>query len=217
MSEGGFMWHAFEVLRQGGWTMLPLGICSVAALAVAVERGFALRRARVIDPRILRLIEEYSGEVSATNALNLCRRSSGSFARIVEEILKTRHLDNFQLLETMNSIGRRQLNSLERGLTVLEIISGISPLLGLLGTVLGIVAVFGAISVSGVGNPQVLSAGISKALITTVTGLTVAIPALAAHGLLSRRIDDLASEMHERATTFIMKLHALRQREEERV
>lgn len=207
------MWHVFEVLRQGGWTMLPLGLCSVAALAVTVERAFALRRTRVIEPQVLRLIEEYDGEQSAAAALKTCRALRGPFARVVEEIIKGRELENFQLLETMNSIGRRQLTGLERGLTVLEIVSGVSPLLGLLGTVIGIVAVFGAISISGVGDPQVLSAGISKALITTVTGLTVAIPSLAAHGLLSRRVDDLASEMHERATTFIMKMHAIQQRE----
>ena len=131
---------------------------------------------------------------------------------LLQEIKKAYVGNGYQLLETMNSMGRRQLSYLERGLIVLEIIAGVSPLLGLLGTVLGIVTVFGAISMSGVGNPQVLSAGISKALITTVAGLTIAIPALACHGLLSRRADDLAAEMHERATSFIMKLHALQQR-----
>jgi biopolymer transport protein ExbB len=204
------MYEAFEVVKQGGWTMLPLGLCSVAALAVVIERVFALRRARVIDPRIERLIEDYHGEDAAPPALALCRHARGPFARIIEEILKARHLDNFELLETMNSTGRRQLASLERGLTLLEIIAGVSPLLGLLGTVLGIVTVFGAISVSGVGDPRVLSAGISKALITTVAGLGIAIPAVAAHGLLAKRVDDLAAEMQERATAFIMKLHATR-------
>lgn len=205
------MFDAFRFLQQGGWTMVPLGLCSVVALAVAIERFLALRRRGVIDPRVERLIEEYRGEQSAEQAIMVCRRAHGPFARIIEEIIKARHLDNFELIETMNSIGRRQLGRLERGLTTLEIIAGISPLLGLLGTVLGIVTVFGAISVTGVGNPQVLSAGISKALITTVAGLTIAIPAVACHGLLSRRVEELAAEMHERATAFIMKLHALEQ------
>ncbi len=196
-----------EMLRQGGLTMVPLGLCSIVALAIIVERALALRRRHVIDPRVERVLEEYSGEMSAAPALVICRRARGPFARLMEEVIASRHLDNAQLLETMNSMGRRQIGTMERGLTVLEIIAGVSPLLGLLGTVLGIVTVFGAISVSGVGNPQVLSAGISKALVTTVAGLTIAIPAVACHALLSKRVDDLAAEMQERATSFIMKMH----------
>lgn len=201
------MLEVFGMLQSGGWTMVPLGLCSVAALAVIIERAFALRRARILDPRVVRVVEDYDGERSVNAALTTCRRARGPFARLVEEILKARQLNHFQLLETMNSMGRRQVSHMERGLTLLEIIAGVSPLLGLLGTVLGIVTVFGAISVSGVGNPQILSAGISKALITTVAGLTIAIPALACHGILSKRVDDFAAEMQERATAFIMKLH----------
>lgn len=206
------MLDVFMRLEQGGWTMVPLGLCSVAALAVIVERAFALRRHRVIDPRVAQLVQDYDGEAAAAPALAMCRRAHGPFARVVEEVIRGRNLDHFQLIETMQSMGRRQLSHMERGLTLLEIIAGVSPLLGLLGTVLGIVTVFGAISVSGVGNPQALSAGISKALITTVAGLTIAIPALTAHGLLSKRVDDLAAEMQERATSFIMRLHALGQK-----
>ena len=110
----------------------------------------------------------------------------------------------------MHAAGRTQVGTLERGLTVLEIITGISPLLGLLGTVLGMVTVFNAITAAGLGNPQVLSGGISKALVTTVAGLTVAIPALACHTWFSRRVDDLAVEMQDRATGFIAKLQSFR-------
>ena len=92
---------------------------------------------------------------------------------------------------------------------MLEIVASVSPLLGLLGTVLGMVSIFDAISASGAGNPQVLSEGISKALVTTIAGLCVAIPALAAHGWLSRRVDDYAAELQERATGFIIQIMAV--------
>jgi len=111
----------------------------------------------------------------------------------------------------MRTAGRTQVDRLERGLTVLEIVAAVSPLIGLLGTVLGMVAVFNAITAEGLGNPQILSAGISQALVTTVAGLTVAIPALAFHSLLTKRVDMYAVEMQDRATTFIFKMHGRRQ------
>jgi biopolymer transport protein ExbB len=98
------------------------------------------------------------------------------------------------------------VGQLERGLTVLEMVAGVSPLIGLLGTVLGMVTMFSAITAQGTSNPQVVSGGISEALITTVGGLAVAIPAVAAHALLSRRVEQYAIEMQERATSFLVLL-----------
>jgi len=201
-----------EMIRQGGWTMVPLGICSLFGLAIIIERTIALRRSAVIDPKVLRLMDQYSGNTSDEEAIVACRKARGPFARIIEEIIKSRHLDHTQIVEGMHATGRNQINTLERGLTLLEIIAGVSPLLGLLGTVLGMIAVFNAITAQGLGNPQVLSDGISKALVTTVTGLCVAIPAVAGYSWFSRRADDLASEMQERATAFIAKLEGLQRR-----
>ncbi|MBI4558382.1 MAG: MotA/TolQ/ExbB proton channel family protein [Candidatus Hydrogenedentes bacterium] len=202
----------FHMLRQGGLLMVPLALCSIAALTIIIERWLALRRDRILDSRLLRLLDEYDGDQSAEAAIMLCRRVGGPFSRILEEILKARHLDHTQVLETMHATGRTQIGVLERGLTLLEIIAGVSPLLGLLGTVLGLVNIFDAITTAGIGNAQALSDGIAKALITTIAGLTVAIPALAAHSWFSKRVDDLATEMQDRATGFIAKLYAIQRR-----
>src|SRR5690554_6129115 len=129
------MLESFELFQQGGWPMIPLALCSLIALAVVLERAFALRQQRIVDVRILRAMEEYQGEDSADRLLALCRRSPAPFARIVEEVIQTRRLDHAQAIEVMHAVGRTQLGRLERGLTVLEIIAGISPLIGLLGTV----------------------------------------------------------------------------------
>lgn len=198
-----------ELLQQGGWPMVPLGLCSFAALSIVLERAIALRREKVIPAEIVRILHEFGSEGGATpsHSLAVCQRTPGAFARIAEELIKTRHLHHAQLLETMHAVGRAHVARLERGLTLLEIIAGISPLIGLLGTVLGMVTVFDAINVQGLGNPQVLAAGISKALVTTIAGLCVAIPALAFHGIYSKRVDELAIEMQERATAFLSKLH----------
>lgn len=198
-----------DTLAKGGWVMVPLALCSLVGLAVVIERAFALRRHRVLDPRILRLVVEYDGSSAADAAIHVCRRSRGPFARVIEEILKVRHLTDAQVLEVMNVTGRTQVGQMERGLTVLEIVASISPLLGLLGTVLGMVSIFNAITEAGIGNPQVLSSGISEALITTVTGLVIAIPALAFYSWFSRRIDDFATEMQDRATGFITRLRSM--------
>lgn len=195
--------------QQGGWPMIPLGICSLAAVTIVLERAIALRRHKVISPEIVRILHEFDVDNGTTprHAIAVCQRTPGAFARIAEELIETRHLSHAQLLETMHAVGRTHVARLERGLTLLEIIAGISPLIGLLGTVLGMVTVFDAITSQGLGDPQVLSAGISKALVTTIAGLCVAIPALAFHGIYSKRVDELAIEMQERATAFLAKLH----------
>ena len=200
------MSETIELLRQGGWPMFPLAICSLVGLAIIFERFVSLRRHAVIDPEVEELVDQFNGGSSAEDAIMKCRRANGPYARIIEEVLRARGHDRAYAMESMHSTGRAQLGYLERGLTVLEIIAGISPLIGLLGTVLGMVTVFNAITVEGLGRPEVLSDGISKALITTVAGLCVAIPALAFHSWFSRRADDLAIEMQNRATGFVARL-----------
>ncbi len=207
------MFRLFGMIVQGGWPMFPLGICSLAAVAIVIERWLALRRAIVIDPQAIRTIDGYRGETSAAAAIVVCQRAGGAFARIMVDVLQKRHLSHVQAIESLHAVGRTQVSLLERGLTALEIIAGISPLIGLLGTVLGMVEVFNAITAQGLGNPQVLSDGISKALITTVAGLCVAIPALAFHSIFAKRVEELATEMQDRATSFIVKLEGLRDTE----
>jgi biopolymer transport protein ExbB len=204
------MREALELLQQGGWPMIPLAILSVVGVTIVIERALALRRRSVIAPGIVRLAQSFESEAAAESAIIACQRANGAFARIVEQVIRDRHLEHAQALERMRAVGRTQLGRLERGLTLLEIVAAVSPLIGLLGTVLGMVTIFNAITAQGLGNPQVLSDGISKALITTVAGLSVAIPALAFHSLLSKRVDELATEMQDYATAFIIRLQGLK-------
>lgn len=201
--------ESIEFLRQGGWPMIPLGICSVAGLAIVFERVIGLRRRRVIPKTVVDALDLYQGEASMESTLSVCRNNDSPFARIVEVLIRSRRLDHHQMIEMLHSSGRKEVEKLERGLLVLEIVAGISPLIGLLGTVLGMVTVFDAITAQGLGDAQVLSEGISKALITTVAGLTVAIPALAFHSYFSKQVDSIAIEMQERAVAFVTKLISL--------
>ncbi|MDK1022566.1 MAG: MotA/TolQ/ExbB proton channel family protein [Candidatus Hydrogenedentes bacterium] len=207
------MREAIEFLQEGGWPMIPLAICSVSGLAVVLERFVALRRSRSIPQAIVGLIDLYQGEDSVESAIQTCRHSHSSLARIVEEMILARKQGYTHLVESLNAIGRREVERLERGLIVLEIVAGISPLIGLLGTVVGMVTVFDAISAEGLGNAQVLSGGISKALITTITGLSIGIPALAFHSYFSKCVESIAIEMQELTTSFASKLNVAHSKE----
>lgn len=203
------MFETLIILKQGGWTMIPLALCSVVAATIIIERAIALRRAIVIDNVVVRAIEEYTGEDSVGKALEACEMSGSPLGRVVEEVLHMRHLEMTRLREAMYASGRVQVGRLERGLTLLEIIAGVSPLLGLLGTVLGMLTVFNTVTAHGIGDPQVLSSGIAKALVTTIAGLCVAIPALACHSWFSKRVDDLASEIQGYATRLMTRLQGM--------
>lgn len=202
------MQETLAMLAQGGWPMIPIGLCSITALAIVVERAVALRRAIVLNPEILAMVEQLDSNDAAERVLAACKKAPGPFARICEALLEGRKREPAHLIETLNATGRIQVGALERGLTALEIIASITPLLGLLGTVLGMVTVFEAIAVQGTGDPRVLSAGISTALVTTIAGLSVAIPSLAFHSWFSRRVEQYADEMHERAVGMLARLGA---------
>ena len=187
----------------------PLGGCSLIGLTVIIERALALRRASVIDPAVAAAVEGCTGEASMKTLLAACKRSRGSLARIVEEVLGMRRLGSEQVREAMYAAGHLQVGRLERGLTLLEIAAGVSPLIGLLGTVLGMFAAFNTITSEGIGDAQVLSAGIAQALITTIAGLCIAIPALACHSWFSKRVDMLATEMQSYTIRLIAALGLL--------
>ena len=186
--------------------MIPLGLCSIAALTIIIERIYALRRPYNIPVSILDMVEVYQGEDSASPALQICRKNKSPFAGLIESLIESRRLRYDQLLETLNAAGRREVERMGRGLIILEVVAGVSPLIGLLGTVLGMVTVFDAISTYGLGDTQVLSDGISEALVTTVAGLMIAIPALAFHSYFSNKVESMAIEMQDHATHFTVKL-----------
>lgn len=190
--------------------MIPLGICSIAALTIVIERLVALRRPRVLNERLVERVERYRGQEPLDTVLNACAVEGGPLAHIIEEVARVKDQDAAHQIETLNAAGRREVEKMERGLIILEIVANISPLIGLLGTVLGMVTVFDAITVQGLGNPQVLSDGISKALVTTVAGLCVAIPALAFHSYLSKQVQSYAIDMHDLATAFAATLRDIR-------
>lgn len=202
------MWDLFQ---RGGILMYFIAGCSVIALAVLLERLWSLRRRRVIPASFIGKVRELVAGDHTSEAQVLCQNDPSSIAAVFAGGLRHLGAPRNQIKEALEEAGRHEAASLERYVGVIGTVAAISPLLGLLGTVTGMIRVFQDITVQGVGNPADLASGIWEALITTAYGLVVAIPALVAYRYLGSRVDQLTLEMEEEALELV---ELMRQRTE---
>ena len=200
------MW---ETLTQGGIVMIPLALCSVLALWVVLERSWKLRRKRVVVPEIVRVIDDLREPADIPRARDVCRRYPGPFSTIVQVALDNHAMSREEIRERVEDQGRQEVAALERGLGVLETVAGIAPLLGLLGTVLGMIEVFEIVSRQGAGQAQSLSGGIAEALITTATGLFIGIPALVFYNYFTGKAEQLVLDLEGHTNRLIQRMQAL--------
>jgi len=198
----------YELIKAGGWVMWPILACSVAALAIVMERLWSLRRSRVLPPALMEQVRQWerTGRVPLQNMEALVE--SSPYGRVVGAGLVNRNRGRQIIREAVEDAGRHVVHELERYLNSLGTISQITPLLGLLGTVIGMIRVFNVITLQGVGDPTVLAGGISEALITTAAGLTVAIPSLMFYRYFRGRVDELVVGMEQEAVMLMEMLHA---------
>ena len=195
-----------EIVQAGGWLMLPIIGCSVVAVAIVLERLWTLQEKRVLPPSVANQVWEWVQQNQLdVNHIQQIPQSS-PLGQVLAAGLAYRHAPREVLKEVVEDSGRHVVHDLERYLNPLGTIAAISPLLGLLGTVSGMIRSFTAITAEGVGNPTVLAGGISEALITTAAGLTVAIPALIAYRYLRGRIDGLVVKIEKESIRFIEAL-----------
>lgn len=202
---------AWELFQQGGLVMYPLLVCSVLALAITLERAISLRRSHVIRPEIVSVIENISGPEDIGMAVSVCNRFEGAFAHVMRSGLDNRHLSTEEIRESILDQGRQEMGALQRGLVVLETVAAVSPLLGLLGTVLGMIRVFREISEVGVGQGNLLAGGISEAILTTAAGLVVAIPSLVFYNYYSSKAESLILEIEKYSNTLLKKLRGFQE------
>lgn len=186
------MW---EMILAGRYMMVPIALASLVGLAVVLERLYVLRPGRIVVPEIAGVVQSLAASEDLSVAYDICERRPGPFASIVVAGLD--HADNDWIIvrDVLEEAGRQEATKLTRRLGVLETVAAVSPLLGLLGTVLGMIRVFATISVAGLGNPETLSSGISEAMITTAAGLIIGIPALVAHNWLNGRADEIIFQL----------------------
>ena len=192
-----------ELVQSGGWLMVPILLCSVVAAAVCIERAWALQGKRVVPKNLLAQVwnqmkkNEFDPqklrELRSRSPLGLIFAAGITNSRRGRDIMK----------EAMEEAAGQVMHEMERYLTALGTVASISPLLGLLGTVVGMIQVFTELVNQGAGNASALAGGISQALITTAAGIGVAIPALLFHRYFLRRVDDLVVTMEQEASKFV--------------
>ncbi|MEZ5064283.1 MAG: MotA/TolQ/ExbB proton channel family protein [bacterium] len=195
-----------EFLKDGGPVMIPLAACSLVAVALIVERALALRRGQVLPREILEVVRAVRPGRDLGLAIDVCRRNPGVFADIVRVGLEHSTQPWEIMRDALLDAGRQKTTLLERHLVWLQTIAQAAPLLGLLGTVLGMIRMFTSMSLSGLGDPEALSGGISEAMITTAVGLAIGIPVLVAYNVLSAKAETLVTEIEAHASTLVSKL-----------
>ena len=199
-----------ELVKSGGWLMAPIILCSIAAMAIIVERLWSLQRERVVPEDLVARAWRWVTTEELTDERIQALREGSPLGRVLAAGLDSRDLDRELMKESVEEVGRHVVHELERYLNALGTIAAITPLLGLLGTVIGMIKVFAVITAQGVGEPRLLAGGISEALITTAAGLTVAIPSLLFHRVLRGRVDALVVTMEKEALRMVGALQALR-------
>jgi len=201
----------FEMIQAGGWLMWPIIISSIIAFAIVGERFWTLQHQRIAPKHLVGQIWQWYKSDSLDEEHITALAKNSPLGRILAAGLVNRNHPREIMKESIEETGRQVVQELERYLNTLGTIASISPLLGLLGTVIGMIKVFAAITTHGVGDPGILAGGISEALITTAAGLSVAIPSLIFYRFFSGRVDELVLVMEEEALKIVDVMHGERE------
>jgi len=199
--------YVFELVKSGGWLMIPILLCSIAVLAIGVERYLFLNPESIAPKHLLAQVWGWlkNNQLDAAKIREL--KTSSPLGRILAAGLSNSRHGRDVMKESIQEAASHVVYELEHYLNTLGTIAVISPLLGLLGTVIGMIKVFTAIMMQGTGNAGVLAGGISEALITTAAGLTVAIPAVILHRYFLRRIDSIVVTLESETIKLVDALH----------
>ena len=201
----------FEIIKSGGWMMLPIIICSIAAMAIIGERLWTLQKKRILPPELVPQVWKLYREQKLTaSALKQLKNNSPLGCILAAGLMNSHHGRKF-MKETIEETGRKVVHDLERYLNTLGTIAAVGPLLGLLGTVFGMIKIFAALMERGAGDPAMLAGGISEALVSTAAGLTVAIPSLIFHRYFERLVDEYVVAMEDEALNLIDIVHGDRE------
>nr|WP_081027212.1 MotA/TolQ/ExbB proton channel family protein [Pseudomonas syringae group genomosp. 3] len=194
----------WELVKSGGWMMLPIILSSIAAAGIIIERLWTLRASRIAPPHLLGQAWQWIQEKKLDNEKLKQLRADSPLGEILAAGLANSKHGREIMKECIEEAAARVIHDLERYLSALGSIAAMAPLLGLLGTVLGMIEIFGSFNSTGAtANAGVLASGISKALICTASGLIVAIPAIFFHRFLQSRVDELVVDMEQQAIRLV--------------
>lgn len=195
--------NLIELFEKGGYLMWPILGCSILSIALMIERILLLRNSVLLPPQILKQVESDSLEMIEKE----CVTRNSPLGRIFLAVIDSLNpgVMREEIVEAANSAGRKEIKFLERRTVALQIIASVTPLLGLLGTAAGMVDIFEKASEVGLDKPEFFSEGIYHALLTTVFGLTVAIPSLIAYGISAHRIEQISADFENEVSSFLKK------------
>jgi biopolymer transport protein ExbB len=196
-----------ELVLAGGPFMWPIILCSIIAAGIIVERIWTLQRRRVMPPDLTRRIWALVEAGQANDKVIAALEINSPLGKLLATGLANRHRPRAVLMERLEDAGRHVAHDLDRFINTLGTIAGVAPLLGLLGTVTGIIKAFEAIHSQGLGDPRILSGGISEALLTTAAGLLVAIPSQVAYRYLRGRVDSTVVQIEKDVLRFAEALN----------
>ncbi len=198
----------FELVQAGGWLMVPILLCSVIAAAICVERFWTLRTAQIVPRNLLAQVWDWIKNNDMDNRKLRELRLGSPLGQILAAGITNHRRGREQMKEAIEEVANQVVHEMERYLNTLGTVAAIAPLLGLLGTVIGMIKVFTSIKLEGTGNAALLAGGISEALITTAAGLTVAIPSLFFYRFFQRRVDELVISMEQEALKLVEVLNS---------
>ena len=207
-AQGESIW---ELVLKGGWTMVPLSLCSLAALTIIVERTLMLRRARVAPPALIASVTSMRDDPARAAAH--CAADPSPAAAVLGALCKSVNEPRTVRDRIVEEAGQRQVLRLRHRMRVLSALPQIATMLGLLGTVFGMIQMFGALKTAGAGDPAELAGGIGQALITTAAGLMVAIPALYFYRYFRGRVEALVITMEQESIKLVEVLQGEREQE----
>jgi len=201
----------FDILTVGGWIMVPIAICSLVAMGIIIERFWALKRERILPKHLVAQVWTWikNGQFDKTKMRDL--KNSSELGEVLTAGLLNHQYGRESMKASINEAGRAVVVRLERFLNTLGSIALVAPLLGLLGTVIGMIKVFTMMRIEGLGNADALAGGISEALVTTAAGMAVAIPTLVLHRHFIRRVEELVTDMEQEALKMVDVLHGERE------
>ena len=197
-----------EIVRAGGWFMLPIILCSIVAIAIVIERFWTLNSNRITPKYVLAQVWTWLKNNQLDSAKLRELRLSSPLGQILAAGLLTSKYGRTAMVESIEQTAAQVVHDLERYLNTLGTIAAITPLLGLLGTVVGMIRVFSEIMLQGTGNANALAGAISEALITTAAGLSVAIPTFMAHRFFARKVDSLVLSLEQESMKLVDALHS---------
>lgn len=200
-----FAGDVYTYFRQGGWVMWPLLIFSLIGLTIIIERFFALTRAKInVNEFLSKIRKALLVNRNVKEAVKVCEQYRGPVASVMKAALLRYGHSREDIEKTVENAALYELDRLERGLGILASVANVAPMLGFFGTVVGMIASFDALAEAGLSNPGAVASGISVALITTATGLLIAIPVQLAYNYFTTRINRFVRDI-ETASNMLLE------------